>query len=437
MRVLGWWALALLAGGLCGCAPDPVGVPAAEFDETQRSPRLAAEVVEALTVVTDPARLVTVDGADVGGRAQIAAALDTLARSGDRRLAWVVVDLLRFEQGGELEPALLDALAALTGVAAGGPTGWVEVSNVLLSGDVPAPPDYLSWKSRIHVGQEPDWAPFFVAASDLDWRTVSWGGVARDGIPTLVAPAVVTDRAAWADGTLVYGLEVRGEARAYPRPVLERWEMVEDDLGGVALSLSYCSLCGAPIAYLTGTVPGAGGRLELRTSGLLQQSNKLMYDRGTESLFDQWSGHAVSGPLRGVSLETISGVTATWGEWRAAHPDSTIVSAATGPYPAASLESTRDVGGPVFPVGRIDDRLDAQVRVLGVLGPSGAVAFPLVAARDALVDGVTVEAGGVRLTLRAGGVEAVDAITGQPLAGTEGYWFVWSQRQPDALLWQR
>lgn len=423
--------------GACGCAPDPVGVPPEAGVAALRPSGggLSAEAVEALTVATDPARLVTVDGADVGGRAQIAAAVDTLARSRDPRLAWVVVDLLRFEQGGELEPALLGALAALTGVEAQGATAWVDVSNSLLTADVAAPPDYLTWKSRIYVGQEPDWAPFFVAASDLDWRTVSWGGVERDGIPTLVSPAVVRDGGAWPDDTIVYGVEVGGEARAYPRPVLERWEMVQDDLGGTALSLSYCSLCGAPIAYLTGSVRGAGGRLELRTSGLLQQSNKLMYDRGTESLFDQWSGRAVSGPLRGVELETVTGLSTTWGEWRAAHPRSTVISPATGPYPTESLEATRDAPGPVFPVGPIDDRLGAQVRVLGVIGPSGAVAFPLLAAREALDSGAPVEAGGVRLVLRAGGVEAVDARSGEPLAGTEGYWFAWSQRQPDTALW--
>ncbi len=422
---------------LLGCAPDPVN--AADAPETTLaaplSVALSPEIIEALTVVTDPARLITVDGADVGGRAQIAVAVSTLARSGDQRLAWVVVDLLRFEQGGELEPALLDALGSLTDVGASGPTAWVEVSDALLAADVSPPPDYLRWKTRIYVGQEPDWAPFFVAASDLDWRSVSWGGVARDGIPTLVAPMVVPDGTAWPDETVVYGLEIAGAARAYPRPVLERWEMVEDDLGGTELSLSYCSLCGAPIAYLTGAVPGAGGRAELRTSGLLQQSNKLMYDRGTESLFDQWSGRAVSGPLRGTELETVSGVTTTWGEWRSAHPGSTVVSPATGPYPAESLETTRDAQGPVFPVGTIDDRLGSQVRVLGVEGPQGPVAFPLAAAEADLSRGSPVEALGVRLVEEAGGAVAIDAATGEPRATTEGYWFAWSQRHPNTALW--
>ena len=442
MKRIGWGAT-LLCLFLLSCSPGaPDAAPASPTPSVASSgvDALTPDVVALLDSATDAAKLIDVDGLDTGGRFQIARVVTELANVGDARLGWVLVDLLRFEHFGELDGPLNAALARLTGVSAEGPKAWVAHSNALLKGNVAPPPDYLRWKRRLFTTFEKGWEPFLVAESDLDWRLVTWGGVGRDGITALRFPEVLRGdaaAAAWPDETVIFGLDLSGEQRAYPQPVLERSEMVNDSLGGIPFALSYCSLCGAPIPYRTAAIPGAPPVLDLRTSGLLQQSNKLMYDLTTETLFDQFTGAAVSGPLRGTKLATLDGLTTTWGQWRQAHPSTTVVSPATGNYTKPSLETTRDAKGPIFPVGAVDERLGAQTRVLGVRTDAGPVAFRLDVARSTLANGGQVVAEGARLVLRAdGGVVAVAEASGVALSATESYWFAWSQFEPTTTLWQ-
>ena len=120
----------------------------------------------------------------------------------------------------------------------------------------------------------------------------------------------------------------------------------------------------------------------LRTSGLLSRSNKVMYDLRTRSLFDTFTGRAVSGPLRaaGVVLEQTTVVTSTWGAWKRAHPRTRIVAEDGGigrTYEDDPLGG-RDDDGPIFPIGDVDPRLPVQAHVVGVIAPDGRpVAFPV------------------------------------------------------------
>ncbi len=363
--------------------------------------------------------------------------LRVVAASGDPRAAWPLVDLLRFHQGGPLERDLARALRRLVGRKA---PDWVGYTDLLLLADIPAPPGYLRWKRALFLASGPGWKPFFSAAADLDWRHVTWGGVFRDGIPTLDSPRVVSGRGgAWLpDDDIIFGVVSGREARAYPRRVLEVHEIVNDELGRRRVAVTYCTLCGTAVAYAAGGVPGAEGPLVFATSGLLQRSNKLMYDEQTESLFEQFSGVGVVGPLRGVELERLPLSVTTWREWRAAHPQTTIVAAdAAGGsvYEAEPLEG-RDSDGPIFPVGERDARLPAGEPVVGTITPRGqAVAFPAELARETLSEGRPVTMGGVTLGLDGGSVTAMWEEGRAPLPTQESFWFAWSQFQPRTLLW--
>ena len=364
--------------------------------------------------------------------------LGALRAGDDPRAAWVVADLLRFHQGGPLEGELTGALSRLTGLPPD--VAWVDATNALLAADLPAFPGYLELKRRIHLAVDDRWRPFFDEDADVDWREVAWGGVLRDGIPHLDDPRVEDASSTWIpDDEVVVGVVVGGEARAYPRRVLEIHEMVNDTLGGVRFGLPYCTLCGTATAYRTDGIPGLASPGALRTSGLLQRSNKLVYEATTESLVHPFLGVGLSGPLRGVQLERLPVVTTTWGAWRAAHPSTTVVArdARGRPYPADPLQG-RDDDGPIFPIGTSDLRLGVQDVVLGVEAPDGtAVAFPAAAARAALAAGARVALAGVEVGLRRdGGLVAVDPRTGRELASHEAFWFAWSQFRPDALLWQ-
>ena len=125
---------------------------------------------------------------------------------------------------------------------------------------------------------------------------------------------------------VVFGVEVNGEYRAYPRQIMEVREMVNDTLGGRDLGIPYCTLCGAAQAYFTDQLPDGVKRPVLRTSGLLIRSNKVMYDVNTYSVFDTFRGKAVTGPLaeKGIVLTPVGVVTARWGDWKKAHPQTTV-----------------------------------------------------------------------------------------------------------------
>jgi hypothetical protein len=353
----------------------------------------------------------------------------------DVRVAWPLVDLLRFRQDRRNIRDLEDALARLTAEEHDGDQpSWVAYSDLLLRWDVPAPPGYLDYKRAAYLAVDPDWAPFFDDDADLDWRDVSWGGVFRDQIRALTDPQVTrADEAGWLrPDDVVFAVAVDGEARAYPKRILDVHELVNDTLAGQRIALPYCTLCGAAIAYRTniGT--------ELRTSGLLQRSNKLAYDVETQSLLDQFAGEFVTGPRRGERLERLAVTTTTWSQWRAAHPTTTVLArpADVDRYDGDFL-GDRDDAGPIFPVGERDARLPAQQPVLGVVSPRGvAVAFPVAEARAALRRGDTVAAGGVALRLDAGGLAARPSDGGPDLPAHEAYWFAWSQFHPGTLLWQ-
>lgn len=363
---------------------------------------------------------------------------EIVAGSADRRIAWPLVDLLRFHQGGDRAGDLTAALETLTGARLG--EDWVGFTDWLLHEEVPAPPGYLAWKRAIFLAVDESWEPFFDADAELDWRQVTWGGVFRDGIAALDDPAVVAagEGGRLPEDDVVFGVVVDGAARAYPRRVLEVHEIVNDELGGRRISLPYCTLCGSPIAYDAESRPGVDP-LRFATSGLLQRSNKLMYDRSTESLFDQFAGRAVAGSRRGTELEMLPLTVTTWGAWKDEHPTTTILAEdpGTGRTYEADPLAGRDADGPIFPVGERDDRLPAQQEVLGVISPRGqAIAFPAEAARSALEQGEAVSLQGVELVLEAGGLAARVDGAGPGLSSHEAFWFAWSQFHPGTLLWE-
>ena len=385
--------------------------------------------------------------------------LDALARvggSGDARVAWLLSDLLRFVQVGETSDAAVLAFERLTGTDVPRGFAWPLVTNWLIAWDLPAPPDYVSWKRIFFEFVEPDWIPFFDDAdADIDWRLLSWGGVFMDDrqphqvnspcirgcIPAINDPAV-TDAAGgdwYPDERLVFGVVVNGEARAYPKNIMEIHEMVNDTVGGRRIGMPYCTLCGSAQAYFTDRPPPGFRNIELRTSGLLSRSNKVMFDYNTKSVFDTFRGIAVSGPLQDENyvLEMLTVVTSTWGEWKAAYPDTTIVAADGGLgrfYPFDPLGG-RDDDGPIFPVGRVDIRLPVQEQVLGIETPDGQhVAFPVGQARAALEDGADVMLAGIRVLMDAGGLRA-ELANGTPVASHQAFWFAWSQFHPDTFVW--
>ena len=171
------------------------------------------------------------------------------------------------------------------------------------------------------------------AAHQIRLEEIAWGGVIKDGIPALTDPRLLDAANAHylAADDLVFGLEINGDARAYPLRIMDWHEMFNDVVGGVPVSLAYCTLCGSGILYET-SVPGRSKPFVFGSSGLLYRSNKLMYDTETNSLWNQFAGRPVAGPLTGsgITLRTRPVVITTWADWRRLHPATRVLDIETG-----------------------------------------------------------------------------------------------------------
>jgi len=194
--------------------------------------------------------------------------------------------------------------------------------------------DYFEFKANLHQGIDSKFRKYFSGRSEqslIRLDEVRWGGVLQDGIPPLRKPVMITaEKASYLkDSNIVFGIEINGETRAYPKRILAWHEMFTDKVGGVPVAGVYCTLCGTVILYKT---EHNGTNYELGTSGFLYRSNKLMYDKATQSLWSTLEGQPVIGPLtnKGIELEYLSVVTTTWGQWKELHPETLVLSLNTG-----------------------------------------------------------------------------------------------------------
>ena len=169
---------------------------------------------------------------------------------------------------------------------------------------------------------------FDLSEASIPAGEILQGGPPRDGIPSIDNPKFVGgDKAQLADDDLILGLAVNNDARAYPIRILNWHEVVNDDFGGLPTAITYCPLCGSGVAFVA---QQGGKRMQFGVSGLLYNSDVLLYDRQTESLWSQLLRRAVSGEFVGATLASLPIQHTTWGDWRRQYPDSRALSADTG-----------------------------------------------------------------------------------------------------------
>lgn len=395
-------------------------------------------------------QLLVIARAQADWNATDTAPFEILGEARDPRLIWATADMQRFAWRPEFRAALAGVAEATLGKTFTGGRQRADIIDTMIAWDIPPYPGYLAHKRAIFTHYIPGWEEIFVEG-DIAWHLVDWGGVNIDArpfgtteevcdcIPAIDNPRLSTaDAATWLkDDDIIFGLVVNGEARAYPRRIMEIREMVNDTLGGRDLGIPYCTLCGAAQAYFTDQLPEGVQRPILRTSGLLIRSNKVMYDITTSSVFDTFLGKAVTGPLAdiGLELEQATLITTDWGSWRETYPDTTVLVEELALGRDYNLRETRDANGPIFPVGDVDPRLPVQEDVIGVLSADGTpVAFPRSTAVAALRAGQPVTLNGVSLALSAGGLRAAGP-RGEDLASHQAFWFAWSQFHPRTVVW--
>lgn len=328
----------------------------------------------------------------------------------------------------------------------------------------------------------------------IDYAEILSGGPPRDGIPALDNPQFVSQSAAagWLGAQEpVVAVDLGGEVRAYPLQILTWHEIVNDSVGGVPIAVTFCPLCNSAIVFdrrLNGQV------LEFGTSGLLRNSDLIMYDRTTESLWQQFTGESIVGTLAGEQLTFLPANLISFSDFRAAFPAGQVLSQETGysrsygQNPYAGYDNP--AGTPFLFDGTLDERLPAMARVVSVRLDDVAIAYPytlLAGARvinDApaghdlaifytlgtnsalgaadIASAADVGATGVfdpvldgqKLTFRWDGQNIVDEqtgsswnIVGQAIAGPltgraltpivkgDHFWFSWAAFQPDTLIY--
>jgi len=205
----------------------------------------------------------------------------------------------------------------------------------------------------------------------------------KDTIPAILEPSFGTEDPDWlSPSSLVIGIAIGGDARAYPIAILNWHEIVNDVVGGTPVAITFCPLCGTGIVF--GRIVN-GETLTFGVSGRLYKNDLVMYDHQTESYWTQLLGEGVLGFYHGTRLTVVTSATLSWSQWRDLHPDSQLLDRPVddrgrflrdyGYDPYGAYASSPEVW---FPQGNVDPYkvLHPKERVLGVVLGGQARAYP-------------------------------------------------------------
>lgn len=261
------------------------------------------------------------------------------------------------------------------------------------------------------------------------------GGPSRDGIPAIDRPRFLSVKdAGFLDGKdQVLGLVRGGEAKAYPVSILNWHEIVNDRIGGERVAVTYCPLCGTGVAVSSEI---DGKELTFAVSGLLYNSDMLLYDRETESLWSQLRKQAISGLMKGKSLAALPLNHTTWRAWRQEHPQTMVLSTDTGFHRNYSRDPYIGYAGArelYFPVATRSRRYHPKERVLGLEIEGRFKAYPFVelsrAGRKQIRDRFAGKEIDILFDWANESAQALDQ-DGNPLASITGFWFAWYAFHP-------
>ena len=239
-------------------------------------------------------------------------------------------------------------------------------------------PDYLDELAGSGISTS-GWKTDFTRHT-VPYAEILSGGVPRDGIPPIDSPSFSTVEAAdsWlAEREPVIVLEINDDARAYPLQIMTWHEIVNDTVGGEPVVVTFCPLCNSAIAFhrRMGDVV-----YDFGVSGKLRNSDLIMWDRQTESWWQQFTGEAIVGDLAGMRLDMLPAVIISWSDFKSAYPEGQVLSQDTGfsrPYGRNPYAGYDDVGNTPFLFrGDPDQRLLPMERVVAVTIDNAPVAFP-------------------------------------------------------------
>jgi hypothetical protein len=248
-----------------------------------------------------------------------------------------------------------------------------------------------------------EWPNTDFSRHSITYDEILSGGPPKDGIPSIDDPKFVdvSDATGLSDTEPVIGVVVNGAARAYPLQILTWHEIVNDTLGGVPITVTYCPLCNSGIVFdrrLDDRV------LDFGTTGKLRNSDLVMYDRQTESWWQQFLGEGIVGAMTGRKLKMLPARMESLARFRRRAPDGQVLVPADpgmrpyGRNPYVSYDSAKV---PFLYRGKMPDGIEPMVRVIAVDGE--AWSMPLLRQRK------TIEKGDLVLTWTEGQNSALDS----------------------------
>lgn len=264
------------------------------------------------------------------------------------------------------------------------------------------------------------------------------GGPPKDGIPSLDKPHFVSARNAefLRNDDQVAGLVIDGQAKAYPIRILNWHEIVNDHVSGMPVAVTWCPLTHSAVAFDRRV---GSQTLEFGVSGLLYNSNVVMYDRQSQGLWSQLKIEGLTGKFAANTLETIPLQVIRWKDWRREYPGTLVLSKQTGHRrnygrdPYAGYHSGSEV---MFPTGVSDKQLPLKSLVAGIIIKGISKAYPL----DKLArlnKPLNDQVGDVNIQIRSvkGGAVEVSERDGKILPSVVAYWFAWKAFHQDTLVY--
>ena len=271
-------------------------------------------------------------------------------------------------------------------------------------------------------------------------KDIQSGGPPKDGIPAIDNPqfvsAAIADRTFLKNSDRVLTLVLGGKKKAYPIKILNWHEIVNDKLAGRNVVVTFCPLCGTGMVFDRNI---AGREMDFGVSGLLYQSDVLLYDRQTESLWSQIKMQAVAGSMTGTRMELLAATHTTWGAWKKKHPETMVLSTKTGydrnyqrdPY--LGYYKSEDI---MFGVANTSRRYHPKEQVIGIRIGRFAKAYPF-SELSRVKSPVSDRIGKKKIRIHfdeASRTAVIRDEKGKDLPTVVGFWFAWYAFHPKTLV---
>ncbi len=269
------------------------------------------------------------------------------------------------------------------------------------------------------------------------------GGPPRDGIPAIDHPQFLNanDAGFLHPDDRILGVVVEGVAKAYPIRILNWHEIVNDRSGSTPFAVTFCPLCGTGVVFLAKDEKGQ--RMSFGVSGLLFNSDVLLYDRTTESLWSQIMGKAISGPHKGTNLKKIPVAHTSWKAWKLRHPETLVLSGKTGisrDYDRDPYLGYEQSGNLFFPVtSKAPPDYHPKERIIGLEVEGVFKAYPFVELEKSGQNKIRDRVNGKNITViwdSENSAAHVEDEQGRQIPTITAFWFAWYAFHPETDVYK-